>query len=81
MMQIIDNGKPTIETGLVQMFGRLVLVTELDEPQYLFHPINKTVQIMYFAVTETKSQGFDMIGELPMDSTLRTWLWDGWMAQ
>ena len=78
-MNIIDNGKPTLETGLVQMFGRLVLLTELEEPEYLYHPINKSVQIMYYAVTE--QQKSFRTGELPLDNTLRTWLWDGYMSQ
>tara|TARA_R100000951_G_C2653280_1_gene185210 strand:- start:560 stop:784 length:225 start_codon:yes stop_codon:yes gene_type:complete len=74
MIQITDNGKPTIETGLVEMFGRLVLVTELEEPEYLYHPISKTVQIKYFAVTET--------GKFSAESSgLKTWLWDGYMSQ
>jgi hypothetical protein len=73
-MQIIDNGKPTIETGLVDMFGRLVLITELEEPEYQYHPIHKTVQIMYFAVTETGIYSAESSG-------LKTWLWDGYMSQ
>jgi hypothetical protein len=56
------------------MFGRLVLITELEEPEYQYHPIHKTVQIMYFAVTETGIYSAESSG-------LKTWLWDGYMSQ
>ena len=70
MSLIIDNGKPDIQLGVQEMFGRTVEVYELDEPTYHFHPQSKTIQIMYFGVID--------IGAFSRQKCI--WLWDGYQT-
>ena len=69
MSLIIDNGKPDIQLGEQEMFGRTVEVYELDEPTYHYHPPSKTVHVMYFGVIDINFTGRKCV-----------WLWGGYLT-